>query len=224
MRSSLRFAIAAVTAVSVLAPVSAKIFPDDFIGPIEQQDMMLNMPEQTDPESIPLEITPSAPETWGVPMFGTSDKLTRGEFIAALTHSMYTWEQHQRCFAEIAGGSTDYELLFSDVHVNSMYAPEVCMAMRNGWIDGYKDSTFRPNMPIMTADGAAILTRAFGLPLSTVKKNQAWYVPYMDAVVFADKRFALKAWDTFTGVQLFHTLCEIENSMPEAINLTCDNQ
>ncbi len=218
MRSSLRLALAATLAVTSLAPVSAKIYPDDFTGPLHMQQSAPTPPTSTPVESIPLEMGPTAPVTtdaMGSPLFSTKPGLTRGEFLSAITYSLYTWDQHKRCFAEIAGGSSDYQLLFNDVRVDNENSAAICMAMRNGWVDGYKDGTFRPNDVMTVADGAAVLTRIFGLKTDALKKGQAWYTPYMNAVTAADKNFALKAKQQFTGIQLYHTLCKLQGSLSE---------
>ncbi len=225
MRFSLRFALATALAVSALAPVSAKIYPADFMGPVEQSQPQEMMPATEESPMIempaPLPTTPT--DTMGTPMFSTKEGMTRGQFIAALTYSLYSVEQHQSCFAEIAGGTTDYELLFADVRVDNENAAAICMAMRNGWIDGYKNGTFHPNDMMTVADGASVLVRAFGLSMRMPKVREVWYGPAIDAVHSVDSAFALKPAQTFTGIQLFRTMCAMETKMPGTFMLQCGN-
>lgn len=79
---------------------------------------------------------------------------------------------------------------FSDVSKDQWYAPYVCTAKTNGWIQGYGDGTFRPDRNINKVEALKIIgavkqwdfTYISQLPyypeFSDVTKS-AWYYPYV---------------------------------------------
>lgn len=73
------------------------------------------------------------------------------------------------------------------------YAEYITFAVKNGWINGYSDGTFRPNRLITRAEAAKILARAIKLriPPRTVSTfidvpEANVFIPYIESL--KDKR------------------------------------
>jgi hypothetical protein len=213
MTTSLRIAAALLAFGTATLPAMAKIYPDDFmLTPGTDDGVMMEQADTT---------TAIEPLSLGSTMFSTMKTLTRGEFVAAIVNALYTPEEQVACFQELTGTDTEYTLLYNDLPVDSDVAPAVCMAMRNGWVRGYSDGTFRPHQTITTAEGAAILGRMFMvLPHATAK--QPWYVPAMQTVQSMDSHFMLKPAEPFSGMQLWRTMCSIESVHTGTFGITCE--
>lgn len=68
----------------------------------------------------------------------------------------------------------NYNNCFKDVK-NEWFAPSVCLAKSSGWIEGFKDGTFRPEDILIRGDVMKMLVKAFELekyPEDIVGDNQ----------------------------------------------------
>lgn len=110
--------------------------------------------------------------------------ITRSEFTALLVRSLYSDVEINNCYWDITSvWPPRFELLFRDVSVDHPYAPEICIAMRDGLVRGYGNDIFKPDAQITFADGAKILSRAHGLtPWADPSKPKHWFDPYVQAL------------------------------------------
>jgi hypothetical protein len=92
-----------------------------------------------------------------------------------------------------------YEYCFSDVE-DDWYAPYVCYAFEQGWVDGYGDGTFKPGNKTNRVEAIKIIINAFyngELPefdndvllIGSVPYDVdegAWYFPYVEVALVLD--------------------------------------
>lgn len=69
-----------------------------------------------------------------------------------------------------------YQDCFKDVE-SEWFAPYVCYAQKEGWVEGYSDNSFKPSNEITFAEAMAILSRIFELD-TTAFDDSHWYYPY----------------------------------------------
>lgn len=87
--------------------------------------------------------------------------VTRAEFVKMLVRAL-------SCRYTFLGKNTP----FSDISEKNWYAEYITFAVKNKWITGYSDGTFRPNNPITRAEAAKILANAIHLnPQKNTKNN-----------------------------------------------------
>jgi len=67
---------------------------------------------------------------------------------------------------------------FSDVLDSDWFAPYICMAHTNGVIDGYSDTSFKPNDPVKFVEAAKIIVKGFSYSTQEFE-NDDWYKPFM---------------------------------------------
>jgi hypothetical protein len=108
--------------------------------------------------------------------------ITRAEFVKMLVRSLscrysFVWTESN----------------FDDVDKDMWYAEYITFAVKNGWINGYNDWTFRPNKLITRAEAAKILARAIKLriPPRTTSSfidvpQENVFIPYIESL--KDKR------------------------------------
>lgn len=121
---------------------------------------------QTDEEtsSSELRATPIIIKIENTDPVDETELMTRASFAAELVRSMYSPEQIEQCFWSIAPKKpATFTLVFTDVSVDDAYAPEICIAMRDGLVNGYVDGSFHPGLPVTFADASVMLSRAFVL-------------------------------------------------------------
>lgn len=110
--------------------------------------------------------------------------VTRAQFTAMLVRATSSQGTIDACYWDITSfWPPRFELLFRDVPVDHPYAPEICVAMRDGLVRGYGNDVFRPDAMITFADAAKMLARSHGLTPwadSTVSKN--WFDQYVVAL------------------------------------------
>ena len=78
----------------------------------------------------------------------------------------------------------EFDRCFTDL-LNEWFAPYVCIAKREGWVQGYSDRTFRPANPVSRAEAVTLLARILKLPTDVPTTT----LPYRD--VPEDSWFAL---------------------------------
>jgi len=67
---------------------------------------------------------------------------------------------------------------FTDVLDSDWFAPYICMAHTNDIIDGYSETSFKPNDPVKFVEAAKIIVKGFSYELETFEGND-WYKPFM---------------------------------------------
>ncbi|PIR54068.1 hypothetical protein COU75_02725 [Candidatus Peregrinibacteria bacterium CG10_big_fil_rev_8_21_14_0_10_42_8] len=80
----------------------------------------------------------------------------------------------------------DYNNCFPDV-TSEWFAPFVCYAKEQGWVDGYPDGTFRPANTVNTVESIKMVVNSQGYQVSGAEQtylyddvdNNAWYAPYV---------------------------------------------
>jgi hypothetical protein len=108
----------------------------------------------------------------------TSDTVTRADLIEEIIGQLYADRPMPfNCYRELS--PSDYWLLFSDVEVDASYALELCAAMIGNLIDGYPDTTFRPNQAVNIAEASKILVKANGMGTDESDPSIMWYEPYV---------------------------------------------
>jgi len=86
----------------------------------------------------------------------------------------------------MAPSAADYHDCFPDVHTE-WFAPFVCYAKEQGWINGYADGTFKPDAAVNTAEAIKMIVNVYGYQLMQSSSSSpfddvdasAWYAPYI---------------------------------------------
>lgn len=110
--------------------------------------------------------------------------ITRAEFTAMLVRSRYSQSSINLCYWDITSvWPPRFELLFRDVPVDHEFAPEICVAMRDGLVRGYGNDIFRPDAQITFADAAKVIARSSGLtPYADPSTPEHWFDTYVHAL------------------------------------------
>lgn len=116
----------------------------------------------------------------GTLLTGSGRTISRGEFVTMLVDKLYSPTEMNNCFWDISPTwPPHYSLLFTDVPVDQPDSSAICIAMRDGFIKGYKDGSFHPNEPITFVEASKILSRAFVLaPYAETDKTGPWFGAY----------------------------------------------
>lgn len=72
------------------------------------------------------------------------------------------------------------EPCFPDVKETEWYAPYVCEAKEQGWIQGYPDGFFRPEQTINKVESLKVLSEVAEWEVEEVATGEEWYQPYLD--------------------------------------------
>ena len=100
--------------------------------------------------------------------FKPARTINRAEFTKIILEAQFTPNQINTCNGN--GG-------FRDVQSSDWFAPYVCLAKKEGIVNGYDDKTFRPGNTILLTEASKILAESFNL--SVDKELQPWYAPYL---------------------------------------------
>ena len=95
-----------------------------------------------------------------------------------------------KLFVSISGrqlSPQEYHDCFPDVHTE-WFAPAVCFAAQQGWVQGYADGMFRPGDPVNLVEALKMLVKARGydavqLGDTGLYDPEAWFAPYLDAAI-----------------------------------------
>ena len=77
---------------------------------------------------------------------------------------------------------------FPDVPADAWYAPFVCFAAGRGWVKGYPDGLFRPEMPVNGAEALKMLIESRGYEIERFRGRvpdpaDQWYQPYAETAI-----------------------------------------
>lgn len=209
MKFFIKWSLCAALLLLGVPAASAKIYPDDFLIPERK-------PVVTEPEPTPPPPSPSQPFFYASEI--PNGRLTRAQFVDAVSTRLYDADAHDGCFGDLVlSEAYDYHLLFNDVSLDAPYASSICVPMRNGIVQGYSDGRFRPEKPVTVAEAAAVFGDIGGLPLADsnhVPRSWPWYQRYMNAMRAVDREFTMNPWDILTGAHLKHTLCVLKRYTP----------
>ncbi len=137
----------------------------------------------------------------------SSANVTRAQFTALLVRAEYPQTSIDACYWDITSvWPPNFDLLFRDVDLDHPYAPEICVAMREGLVRGYGNDVFRPEQLITFVDAAKILSRAHGLtPWADPSKPKHWFDPYVNAMARqnAIPMSVLKLEENITGDEAY---------------------
>ncbi len=97
----------------------------------------------------------------------TENPINRAELMKILVEGvgLTPGDSYANCFLDVA---------------DEWFAPYVCYAAEQGWVDGYPDGTFKPEQ---TANIAEILKMIFNVnevPVEALAEGEEWYTPYVE--------------------------------------------
>ncbi len=150
------------------ASSAAAYFPEDFLI------------ERDTPAAATGTVVDVAPVVLPVP----DAPLSRALFTARVIEERYPPSVIAACYWDIASSVPPrFTNVFADVPTDHPYARHLCIALRDGFIRGYGDGTFRPDQPVTAAEAARILARSEGLtPWADAAHYDLWFEPYLWAL------------------------------------------
>lgn len=85
-----------------------------------------------------------------------------------------------------------YSRCFPDV-TDEWFAPYVCLAALQGWVQGYPDGTFKPERPVAFVEALKMLATVRGYPLAPADESRrrgvdpsSWFAPYLTTALLLD--------------------------------------
>lgn len=106
--------------------------------------------------------------------FGTEIGSTRAEFTKMLVRFMFDDQEVESCDINTH--------TLSDINEDNKFKKEICIALREGFSEGFGDKTYRSETKITTEEGLKIIANAYDL-VEEVEPND--FTPFVQAV--ADK-------------------------------------
>jgi hypothetical protein len=105
--------------------------------------------------------------------------------------------------AKVAAGETGpYSSCFPDV-IDEWYAPYVCYAFAQGWVQGYPDGTFGPERPVTFAEALKMLVNVRGYPQAPAEEisrrgldPSSWFSPFLTTSLLIDVVSYEQVWGT----------------------------
>lgn len=110
--------------------------------------------------------------------YGVDKSINRAEFlkILLLSRGDFAEDQAKACAANPPAAVKK----LSDIDLKAWYAPYMCVAVRDGIMQGYPDGRMRPDSPINVPEMAKIVALSMQLPLGAEGKE--WYEKYILAL------------------------------------------
>ncbi len=109
--------------------------------------------------------------------------MTRIEFVAYIVSQTHTDAALEACLTKLS--ASDYTLLFNDVPREHPFAKELCVAMREGIVRGYRDGTFRPDNIITFVEAAKVLVTAYDtFPGARFPVSEPWFKGYVQTMEY----------------------------------------
>lgn len=120
----------------------------------------------------------------------------------------------------------NYNNCFPDVK-DEWFAPYICYAKSQKWVDGYPDGTFRPGHFINKAEAIKMLLNTQNIPISKVSSwifddidNSQWYAPFIQTA----KEKGLISTDSFIyGIGDYMSRGEISENLYRSLIIKRDN-
>jgi len=97
------------------------------------------------------------------------------------------------CTSQAGGIANAASARFPDVTAQWQKEP-VSRAVQHGYVDGYEDGTFRPDLSVTRAEFVKMIDSALKLPLAKFAAGDNWYTPYVNAAAAA----GIHRWEDFT--------------------------
>ncbi len=101
-----------------------------------------------------------------------------------------------------AGETAPYNSCFPDV-IDQWYAPYVCYATAQGWVQGYPDGTFGPERPVAFAEALKMLVNVRGYPQAPEDEIRrrgldpsSWFSPFLTTSLLIDVVSYEQVWGT----------------------------
>lgn len=123
--------------------------------------------------------------------FLPAGSINRAEFLKVLVAAKVT-----------AGETAPYNSCFPDV-VDQWYAPYVCYASAQGWVQGYPDGTFGPERPVAFAEALKMLVNVRGYPQAPEEEIRrrgldpsSWFSPFLTTALLIDVVSYEQVWGT----------------------------
>lgn len=113
--------------------------------------------------------------------FRPTRALNRAELLYLAVRAVELEEDGKRCIQNFRKNYGNGALLFRDVPHGAWYESALCTALSHRIIRGYVDQNFRPGQLVNFVDAAAVLARAFYLPIEEAGSSE-WYEPYVKAL------------------------------------------
>ena len=101
------------------------------------------------------------------------DRINRAEFTKIIIKANYTSEAIENC---------ESDDLFSDVSKDDWFANFICIAKKDGVVDGYPDKTYKPGAYVNFAEAAKIVVGAFGIETNPDDYLGVWWKPFVFAL------------------------------------------
>lgn len=117
--------------------------------------------------------------------------INRAEFTKLLVMAKFSSGTIESCMTNIA-------VLFSDTPHDAWFTPYICTAFRNGIVNGYPDSSFRPSNSISYAEAAKMIKETFGVEWVTSGDCTADYDRWMETSGSLDDAGNPYWWQKFT--------------------------
>ncbi|PIZ76009.1 hypothetical protein COY05_02760 [Candidatus Peregrinibacteria bacterium CG_4_10_14_0_2_um_filter_38_24] len=121
--------------------------------------------------------------------FGVNKDINRAEFLKIVMEAKDKVLDNEQSSGDGASVSTkknsdttawEGSNCYSDVK-DEWFAPYICSATTSGWVNGYKDGTFRPADTINFAEASKIISNVLGLDIS-LGASANWYEGYVNAL------------------------------------------
>ncbi len=101
--------------------------------------------------------------------FGLDKNINRAEFLKIVMETSEYEPEGEDCFKDVT---------------DQWYAPYICKAADEGFVDGYSDGSFKPEQEINFAEASKIITNILGIELG--KQDDEWFTPYVVALETTD--------------------------------------
>ncbi len=120
----------------------------------------------------------------------------------------------------------DYNNCFPDVK-NEWFAPYICYAKSQKWIEGYPDGSFRPGLLVNKAEAIKMLINTQNIPIDTINgwvfddiDNNEWYAPFIQT---AKNKGLISTSNFIYGIGNYMSRGEISENLFRSLIIKRDN-
>jgi len=103
--------------------------------------------------------------------FAPENPINRAEFLKVLV-----------TLKDKTSPATPAAACFTDVATDAWYAPYICSAKDSGAVQGYSDSSFKPEQEITVVEAAKLIVSILGLDLTSPIQGIEWYSPALETL------------------------------------------